>query len=276
MSVDWVVLPLTVIDEWGYLHTDLEKENFQVFDNKVRQNILSFGIEDSPLAVGIIFDTSRSMRYKIDVSKEAALGFFKTSNPEDLFMLIAFSTRPYWVSAITGDYEKLLAEALFVQSKGKTSLLDAIYEGLVKLRPVKASRKALLVISDGGDNHSRHTRRDIKKLVKESNVQIYTLGVFEPLGFRNRSPEEAAGPGLLADLAHISGGRAYTVGLPEELPDVTEQVSRTLRSQYVVGYMPSNLVRDGRWRQIKVKVRPPSGLPRLKVFAPSGYYAPTH
>ena len=276
MNVDWVVLPLTVIDQHGYICTDLEREHVQVFDNKVRQNILSFAIEDSPLAVGIVFDTSRSMKYKMEVAKEAALQFFKTANPQDLFMLIAFGERPYWVSDLTSDYEKLLAEALFVKSEGRTALLDAVYQGLAKLRSVKASRKALLVISDGGENHSRYTYRDVRKFVKEANVQIYTVGVSEPLGVSRRLPEEVAGADLLADLANISGGRPFTVQLPETIPDVTEQISRELRSQYVIGYMPSNLVRDGSWRNIKIKLRPPDGLPSLKVYAPSGYYAPTH
>lgn len=275
IDVDWVILPMTVVDEYGYLQTDLEKHHFEVFDDKVRQNILSFGIEDSPLAVGIIFDTSGSIGNKIQKSREALLEFFKTSHPDDLFMLVAFSDRPYWISTVTRDYEKLLAEALFVPSKGRTALMDAIYEGLERLRPVKFSRKALLVVSDGADNHSRRTYRDVRKLIRESNVQIYTIGVFEPPGSRHHSPAEVFGPSLLAGLAQISGGRSYSIGLADELPGVTGEISRTLRSQYVVGYKPSNLVRDGGWRQINVKLRPPDGLPQLKVYTRAGYYAPT-
>lgn len=275
INVDWVILPMTVIDEHGYLQTDLEKNHFEVFDDRVRQDILSFGIEDSPLAVGIVFDTSGSIGIKMQESREAVLEFVKTSHPQDLYMLVAFNDRPYWISAVTGDYEKLLAEILLLPSQGRTALLDAIYEGLARLRPVKTSRKALLVISDGADNHSWHTFRDVMKFVKESNVQIYTIGVFEPPQIRDRMPEESRGPSLLAELAHLSGGRAYSVGFASDVPDVTGEISRILRSQYVLGYKPSNLVRDGSWRNIKVRLRPPGGLPRLKVYTRSGYYAPT-
>lgn len=155
-------------------------------------------------------------------------------------------------------------------------MLDTIFEGLVKLFSVKTSRKALVVISDGAGNHSRHTYRDVKKLVRESNVQIYTVGVFEPPEFRLRTPEETAGPGLLAALANISGGRAFSVSLAGDIPDITSLISDTLRSQYVVGYIPSNLVRAGRWLIVRIKLRPLGGLPRLQVYTRSGHYAPTH
>jgi len=275
VNVNRVIVPITVTDPYDRIVTGLDKDNFEVFDDKVRQEILSFSTEDAPIAVGMIFDTSGSMSDKIQKSKEAALQFFKTSNPEDQFMLVTFSNRPYLISALTSDYENLLDRLLFVKSGGRTSLLDAIYLGLADMRKAGTSRKALLVISDGGDNHSRYTSRDIKRAVKESDVQIYCVGIFEPLAGRMRTPEEAAGPSLLSELAGISGGRMFSVEDPDELPDIAEKISIELRNQYVIAYKPSNLVRDGRWRRIKIKLHPPRGLPPLQVYARTGYYAPT-
>jgi Ca-activated chloride channel family protein len=275
VDVNRVIVPITVTDPYDRIVTGLDKGNFEVLDDKVQQEILSFSTEDAPIAVGMIFDTSGSMSDKLQKSKEAALQFFKTSNPEDQFMLVTFNNRPYVISSLTGNYENLLDRLLFVKSEGRTSLLDAIYLGLADMKRANTSRKALLVISDGGDNHSRYTSRDVKKAVKESDVQIYCVGIFEPLAGRMRTPEEAAGPGLLSELASLSGGRMFSVEDPDELPDIAEKISIELRNQYVIGYKPSNLVRDGRWRRIKVKLHPPRGLPPLQVYARTGYYAPT-
>ncbi|MGH9649714.1 MAG: VWA domain-containing protein, partial [Terriglobales bacterium] len=137
------------------------------------------------------------------------------------------------------------------------------------------TRKALLVISDGGDNHSRYTENDVKRAVKETDVQLYAVGIFEPLSARARTPEEARGPSLLAELAEISGGRMFSVEDANELPDIAEKISIELRNQYVLGYRPTNVLRNGKWRKIKVKLVPPKGLPPLQVYAKSGYYAPS-
>lgn len=275
VNVNRVIVPITVTDPYDRIVTGLAEDNFEVYDDNVRQKILSFDTEDAPIAVGMIFDTSGSMSDKIQKSKEAALEFFKTSNPEDEFMLISFSNRPYLVSGFTDNYENILDRMLFVKAGGRTSLLDAIYLGLQRMKKADTSRKALLVISDGGDNHSRYTERDVKRAVRESDVQIYAIGIFEPLADRDRTPEEAAGPSLLSELANVSGGRMFSVESPDELPDIAEKISIQLRNQYVIGYQPSNLVRDGRWRRIKVKLHPPRGLPPLQVYARTGYYAPT-
>jgi Ca-activated chloride channel family protein len=179
------------------------------------------------------------------------------------------------ISSWTSKYENVQDRLLFVKSGGKTALLDAIYLGLSEAKKATTNRKALLVISDGGDNHSRYTENDVKKAVRESDCQIYAVGIFEPLSARTRTPEEARGPSLLAELAEVSGGRMFSVEDANELPDIAEKISIELRNQYVIGYKPSNLVRDGRWRRIRVKLTPPKGLPPLQVYARTGYYAPT-
>jgi len=275
VNVDMVVVGVTVTDPYDRIVTGLEKNNFEIYDEKVSQQIMTFSTEDSPISVGMIFDSSGSMSDKIEKSKEAALQFFKTSNPEDEFMLINFNERPDLISAFTSKFEKLQDRLLFVKSGGKTALLDAIYLGLNQMKKAHSSRKALLVISDGGDNHSRYTENEIKRAVRESDAQIYSVAVLEPLASRNRTPEEAAGPGLLSDLSEVSGGRMFSVEDPSELPDIAEKISIELRNEYVIGYKPSNMVRDGRWRRIRVKLDPPRGLPPLQVYARTGYYAPT-
>jgi Ca-activated chloride channel family protein len=275
VNVDMVVVGVTVTDPYDRIVTGFDKSNFEIFDEKVPQQILTFSTEDVPISVGMIFDSSGSMSDKIEKSKEAALQFFKTSNPEDEFMLIDFNERPDLISAFTSKFEKLQERLLFVKSGGKTALLDAIYLGLNQMKKAHSSRKALLLISDGGDNHSRYTENEIKRAVRESDVQIYSVAVLEPLAGRNRTPEEAAGPGLLSDISEVSGGRMFSVEDPSELPDIAEKISIELRNEYIIGYKPSNMVRDGRWRRIRVKLDPPRGLPALQVYNRTGYYAPT-
>ena len=275
VDVNMVVVNVTVTDPFDRIVTGLDQNNFAVYDEKVEQKIVAFSTEDAPISVGMVFDCSGSMGDKIQKSKEAALQFFKTSNPQDEFMLISFSDQPDMVSGFTGKYENLQDRLLTVKSGGRTALLDAVYLGLSEMKKATTNRRALLVISDGGDNHSRYTENDIKRAVKESDVQIYAVGIFESGAARGRTTEEAGGPGLLAELSEVSGGRMFSVENSNELPDIAEKISIELRNQYVLGYKPSNLIRDGRWRRIRVKLSPPKGLPPLQIYSRTGYYAPT-
>lgn len=275
IDVNMVLLNVTVTDPWDRTVTGLEPGNFAVFDEKVEQHIASFSSEDAPISVGLIFDSSGSMSDKIQKSNEAVLQFFKTSNPQDEFLLINFSDSPNLISGFTSKFENLQNNLLFVKAGGRTALLDAIYLGLNEMKLATTSRRVLLVVSDGGDNHSRYLGRDIKRALKESDVAIYAVGIFEPITSRGRTMEESDGPNLLADLAEVSGGRMFAVDDADELPDIMEKISIELRNTYVIGYKPSNLVRDGRWRRTKVKFFPPKGQPNLQVHSRAGYYAPT-
>ena len=275
VDVNMVLLDVTVTDASGRVVTGLDRSNFRVFDDRVEQQIVSFSTEDAPISVGMVFDSSRSMEAKLQQSRQAALQFVKTANPQDEFNLISFNERVNQVSGFTSKFDDLQARLLFVKAEGRTALIDAIYFELAEMRKASTSRKALLVISDGGDNHSRYTARDVKQAVKEADVEIYAVGIFEPLELRTRTPEEAEGPDLLAELSEISGGRMFSVEDPAELPDIMEKISFQLRNQYLIGYRPSNLVRDGRWRRLKVKLAPPKGLPPLQLYTRTGYYAPT-
>src|SRR5207249_5811101 len=168
------------------------------------QQILSFSTEDTLISVGLLFDSSGSMYDKIQKSKDAVVQFFKPSNPQDEFLLINFDERFNLVSGFTSKFENLENSLISVKAGGKTALLDAVYLGLSEMKTASTNRKALLVISDGGDNHSRYTERDIREAVKESDVQIYVVGIFEPLASGDRTSEEARGPNLLAELAQVS------------------------------------------------------------------------
>ena len=271
-DVDLVLVPVTVTDPMNRLVTGLEKENFQLSDSGQPQEIKHFSSEDAPISLGVIFDNSGSMADKIDKSREAVVEFFRTANPQDEFFLITFSEKPEVLVDFTSSVEDIQSKLVYAQPKGRTALLDAIYLGMNRMRKAHYERKALLIISDGGDNHSRYTEGEIKSMVREADVQIYGIGLFD-LNFK--TPEEREGPALLSDVTEVTGGRTFTIGNPNELADVATKIGIELRNQYVLGYRPSNPVRDGKWRRIKVKLNPPKGLPPLHVYAKTGYYAPT-
>jgi Ca-activated chloride channel family protein len=271
VDVDLVLVPVTIIDPMNRLVIGLERDHFGLFDNGQRQEIKYFSSEDAPISLGVIFDVSGSMESKIKQAREAVVEFFKTANPEDEFFLITFSDTPEVLSDFTQSVEDIQSKLVFTVPKGRTALLDAIYLGVSKMRQAKHQRKALLIISDGGDNHSRYTEREIKSLVREADVQIYALGIFSAAP---QAPEEMQGPQLLSDVTEVTGGRMLTVADPKHLAAAAAKIGAELRNQYVLGYRPSNSVHDGKWRKIKVKLRPPKGSPPLTVYARTGYYAP--
>lgn len=273
VNVNEVLVPVLITDPLDRPVTGLDARQFQVFEDKVAQQITSFTVDEAPVSIGILFDLSSSMSDKIGRSRQALQQFMHTTNPQDEFFLIEFADQPQLVNDFTSDVDQIQDRILLAQPQGRTSLLDAIYLGLAEMRQARYRRKALLIISDGGDNHSRYTEREVRNAVRESNVQIFAIGIFSPLTARY-SPEEASGPALLGDLAETSGGREFSVDDVSELPDVATRIAIVLRSQYLLGYTPKNRTRDGKWRKIKVKLDPPPGLPRLTVAARAGYYAP--
>ena len=270
-----VLIPVTVTDPMNRFVTGLEKENFKVFEDKKEQEISQFSSEDAPLSAGVIFDCSGSMGHKLEKSRLAVSEFFKTANPEDEFFLIQFNDTANLVQPFTQNLEEIQNRLTFTFSRGRTALLDAVFLGLHTMKRAKNPRKALLIISDGGDNNSRYTEAEIKNLVREADVQIYAIGIYEEGPARSRSPEESAGPALLATIAEQTGGRQYEVDNLNELPDVAAKIGVELRNQYVLGYSPLNLERDGKYRHVVVKVIPPRGLPLLRPFWRLGYYAPS-
>jgi Ca-activated chloride channel homolog len=270
-----VLIPVTVTDPLNRFVTGLEKENFKVYEDKKEQQVAQFSSEDAPLSIGIVFDCSGSMGNKLLKSRQAVAQFFKTANPEDEFFLVQFNDGAELTHAFTTDLESIQSKLAFTQSKGKTALLDAVYLALNTMKKAKNPRKALLVISDGGDNNSRYTETEIKNVVREADVQIYAIGIYEPVGGRGRTAEELSGPSLMNEFAEQTGGRQYQVENLNELPDIAAKIGIELRNQYVLGYSPQNQDRDGKYRRVQVKLIQPKGLPPLRAFWRMGYYAPT-
>ena len=271
LDVDMVLVPVTVTDPLNRLVTGLEKEDFQVFESNSEQKIRSFASEDAPVSIGIIFDLSGSMTSKLVRAKQSILQFIKTSNPQDEFFVIGFNDRPELIEDFTSSVENIQARLATVTSGKRTALLDAIYYGIAKMKDAKHERRALLVVSDGGDNRSRYTEGEVRSQVRESNVEIFSVGIFDEYA---ATPEERTGPQLLDSISMDSGGRLYQVDDIDEMGDIAEKISTELRNQYMIGYRPSDLAHDGKWRKVKVKINPPPGLPPLTVYARTGYYAP--
>ena len=269
-KVDLVLVPVTVTDPMNRLVTGLDKENFEVFEGKDRQEVRHFSAEDAPISLGVIFDMSGSMSSKIERAREAVIEFFKTANPQDEFFLITFADKPEEVSDFTQSIDDLQGKLVYTVPKGRTALLDAIYLGISKMRQARYPKKSLLIISDGGDNHSRYTEGEIKSLVKEADVMVYSIGIYDHYF---QTDEERLGPALLSDISELSGGRSFTIDNPNDLADVATKIGIELRNQYVLGYRPKNPGHDGKWHKIKVKLLPPKGLPPLHVYAKTGYYA---
>lgn len=272
LNVDLVLVPVTVTDPMNRLVTGLEQEDFKIYENNTEQKIKNFSSQDAPVSIGIIFDLSGSMTSKLVRARESILQFIKTANPQDEFFVIGFNDRPELIEDFTSSVEDIEGRLATVKSGHRTALLDAIYYGVAKMKDARYERKALLVVSDGGDNRSRYTEGEVKSQVRESDTEIYSIGIFDAYA---ATPEERTGPILLNELCEETGGRMFRVDDLSEMGDIAEKISTELRNQYVIAYTPKDLQhRDGKWRKVKVKLNPPQGLPPLTVHARTGYYAP--
>lgn len=270
-----VVIPVTVTDPMNRFVLGLEKKDFSIFEDGAEQKITHFSGEDAPLSVGILFDTSGSMDLKTDTSRRAVTEFLKTMNAQDEVFLIQFSDKPQVVQEFTSNTKEIEDRMGSLKTGGLTALLDSVEMGVREMKKAKNPRKALVVVSDGGDNNSRYTATDIKDVVKEADTQIYAMGVFEPNFFPSLAAEQVSGPRLLAQIADQTGGRAFGASEFSQLPGIAEKIAIELRNQYVLAYSPTNRERDGRYRKVEVKMRQQKGLPALKARWRLGYYAPT-
>jgi Ca-activated chloride channel homolog len=272
VDVNLVLVPATVTDPMNRLVTGLERENFQVYDNNIGQVIKSFSTEDAPVTIGIIFDLSGSMTSKFMRARKALSEFLRTSNPQDEFFVVGFNDRPAVIVDYTSDVDDVEARMVMLKPENRTALIDAIYLGVDKLKQAKYERKALLIISDGGDNRSRYTEGELRRVVRESDVQIYSIGIFDQYA---PTTEEQLGPVLLTDICDMTGGRLFRVLDINDLGDIASRISAELRNEYVIGYRPSEVKQDGNWRKLKIRLVPPPGLPTLTVHNRQGYYAPS-
>jgi len=267
---DLVTVPVTITDEMNRPIVGLDENNFQLFENKKLQQIKNFSTEDAPISIGIILDTSHSMGNKLESAREAVRQFCEAANPADEFFLITFSDDPRLASDFTTRPEELENDLLTVQAKGRTSLLDAIYMGIRQMKNAHYARRALLILSDGGDNHSRYSERDVKRAIKEADVLIYSVGTFDRYV---STQEELLGPELLNSVSQVTGGESFTISRAEELPEVTRSIGSRLRYQYMLTYRPQEAGRDGKWHKISVKLRLPRNWLALHINARTGYYA---
>jgi Ca-activated chloride channel homolog len=272
VNTDLITLTVTVTDTYGRYVSGLSKNAFTVLEEKQPQEITYFSDDDSPVSVGVIFDVSGSMSGdKIKRAREALSKFVQTSHDSDEYFLIGFNNRAQLLLDKTRDGNAVLDKLTFVETKGQTALYDAVYLGVEKVQRGVHPKRALLVISDGQDNNSRYTFDNLRRVLKESDVTVYGIGILS--GSDAGSSLGMEGQGILDELSGVSGGKAFFPRSGAEMDDIFEQIALELRHQYSIGYKPPNFTGDGKWRKVKVKVSPPRGLPRLFVRSKEGYYA---
>ena len=272
INTDLITLTVTVTDTYGRYVSGLNKNAFSIFDEKQPQEITFFSDDDSPVSVGVIFDVSGSMSGdKIKRARDALSKFIQTSHDSDEYFLIAFNSRAQLLLDKTRDGNAVLDKLTFVETKNQTALYDACYLGVEKVQRGVHPKRALLLISDGQDNDSRYTFNELRKLLKESDVVLYGIGILS--GSDAGSSMGMEGQGVLDELAGVSGGKAFFPRSAAEMDDIFEQIALELRHQYSIGYKPESFTNNGKWHKIKVKVTPPRGLPRLFVRSKEGYYA---
>lgn len=260
IDIDLVMINATVTDSENRPITDLKAEHFELFEDKVQQEIRYLATDTAPVSLGIVFDVSHSMEKKIDFARDAAVTFLENGTPDDEYFLIEFSNKASVAQEFTSDISRLRDRLAFKPALGTTALYDAVYLGLSTVKTGQNPKKALLLITDGEDNHSRYSRGDIREFIRESDVQIYIIDL---------------GRALVGDLAEMTGGRSYR-GSVDDLQDICEKIAADLKSQYVIGYESSNTMKDGLWRKIRLRVNPPEGVSKLRVRSKEGYYAPAN
>lgn len=268
-----VLIPATVTDPLNRFVLGLRKEDFHVFEDGVEQTIAHFSGEDAPLSLGLVIDCSGSMDDKLRLSRLAALQFLKTMNAQDEAFLVEFSSSAQLEVEFTSHLDEIQDKLAAMQPGGLTAMLDAAQIALHEMKKAKNPRKAILVISDGGDNNSKYSPSELESLVREADVQIFAMGVFEPSILLGMSKEEVSGPRLLSELAEQTGGRAFGASDSNDLPSVATRIGIELRNQYVLAYSPKNKSRDGKYRKVEVKVTAQPGISNLKVHWRLGYYA---
>lgn len=271
-NTDLITFTVTVTDTYGRFVSGLSKNAFNVFDDKKPQEITFFSDDDAPVSVGVIFDVSGSMSGdKVKRARDALSKFIQTSHNSDEYFLIAFNSRAQLLLDRTRDGNSVLDKLTFVNTKDNTALYDACYLGVEKVQRGSHPKRALLLISDGQDNNSRYTFNELRRLLKESDVVLYGIGILG--GGDAGSSLGMEGQGILDELASVSGGKAFFPRSAAEMDDIFEQIALELRHQYSIGYKPTNFTNDGKWHKVKVKVTSPRGLPRLFVRTKEGYFA---
>ena len=270
MDVNMALVPVTVLDTAGRSVTGLGRENFRVIDGAHSVPIVSFGKQDQPISVGLIYDCSRSMTSKFKTAREAPRALFNQLNADDESFLITISDRADMRRELTSDFSEIENTLVFTHPEGTTSLIDGIYMGLQQIKKSHNPRRALIVVSDGGDNNSRYTLRELESLAVESDTQIFAMGLYE----NPQTQEEMDGPVLLTELSSKTGGINFVIRDVRDLNAAMTKIGISLHNQYVLGYYPPDGAESGKYRKIKVQLLVPAGAPPLQLFARSGYYVP--
>jgi VWFA-related protein len=273
VTADLVQIPVTVTDKRDQVISDLDRKSFSVYENGVEQTIVHFGLEEAPVSACLVFDSSNSMTGKLTNAVEAVNQIFDTAASGDEYCLVRFSDWPEVMVSLTSHTARVAAAMRRIYAAGWTALLDAVYLGMQEVRHGRNQHKAIILISDGGDNRSRHSERQIKELVREADVQIYSIGV-ESSENRGYSGEEIDGPALMRNISQQSGGRLYRIHEMAALPEAIAKINMALRHQYVLGYYPKEAQNDGQYRRVAIKLVRPKGSPSLRAYWRSGYYAP--
>ena len=259
-----VVIPASVTDAGNHFVLGLEKKDFALYEDGVEQKVTQFAGEDAPLSVGLLVDISGSMADKMALSREAVAQFMKTMKPGDEACLIEFGDKAKIAAEFPATSAAIEDKLSNVESQGLTALLDAVSLGIVAMKKSKNPRKALLIISDGGDNNSRYTAAEIKDLVRQADVEIYSMGVFDRFPLSLLTAAELSGPKLLSELSEQTGGRAFSASDSRGLPAIATRIGIELRNQYILAYSPVNHNKDGKYRRVKVDVKAQPGLPGFK------------
>lgn len=267
MDVGLVLVPVTVTDPFGAPFPGLMKESFQLLEDGIEQRIRYLSSDDAPISLGIVFDASRSMEGRMDQSRAAITRFFRTSVRGDEFFLIAFNDAPRLLCNFTGDTVEIEKSLAGIEPRNWTALLDAVCMAIHQMKRARNSRRALLILSDGGDNNSRYTEEELKRMIREADVCIYSIGLFGTRLIRHHER-------LLRQLSAETGGRFRQVEKIADLPDAVQELSNAIRNQYLLGYSPSNTASDGLYRRIEIRLKPVPGLPVLRASWRTGYYAP--
>jgi Ca-activated chloride channel homolog len=271
-----VTIPARITTIGGVPLTDLRKEDFRLFEDNVEQTIVHFGMDDAPVSIGLVFDVSGSMSNKMRKACEAVKEFFKTANPADEFFLIKFNERVKVAVPFTKDNDLVYHAIARTSPFGQTALLDAIHVAMKQMKRASHAHKAIVIVSDGGDNWSRHSVREIRNELMESDAQVFALGIFDRDYMIKHPSEERRGPILLDELAEETGGRHYPVDNLDDLPAISTRLSRELRNQYELGYYPSNPMHDGKYRRVKLTLKMDKAGDGVRLHADyrRGYYAP--
>ena len=265
VGVDTVVVRVTVTDPLERHVVGLEREHFRIFENKIGQEITHFSADHSPISVGLIVDMSGSMEDNLASARKSVERSVEGGNPEDEYFLVLFNDRVTLAHGFTSRIQEVQNRVAMSKTKGRTALYDAVYLGVEKMREARHDKRALIVITDGEDNSSRYTYSELRGFVEESDVQIYVIGQRGELRY---------GRQIIAEISSLTGGRAFFARTLLQLDYFVDLIYTELRSQYLLGYMPSDRNYQGRWRKIKVKLDPPEGLPKLVVRAKKGYLEP--